>query len=190
MKVVSDRISIVEKEGELSIVISACNNKRRRQFMTVILALWILGGITFAFSFSSLKTDDVKMMVLIWLAFWLYFLYVIVKSWRWNIYGNEIIKIRNGKLFYKKDVKGRGWVLDYDLEQIRDMRIKPDSGPNWIKQFGGDYWSTDADSIHFIHNGSEIPFGFQLKKEEAEKVIKNISRFVLKTMKQQQSSGK
>lgn len=85
-------------------------------------------------NYFRIEDHNTKVFILIWLAFWAYFSYVIIKSFLWQWFGKELIKIRNGKLIYKRDVNGRGWVLDYELKEISDFRLNGVKLPDGSKE--------------------------------------------------------
>ncbi len=178
MEILSERITVVRKEGDLSVVVSAVANKKKNRFVVALLILWLIGGATMIVSCTSIEEDNTRIVVIIWFAFWIYFLYVLWRLWRWKQYGHEIFKISNGILKYKNDVNGRGWVNDYKLELIKNLRVSDTQAPGWIKNFGGDFWNTDCDSIRFNYEDREISFGYQLDDSEKEKLIKVFSEYV------------
>jgi hypothetical protein len=178
MEILSDRISVVRKDDLTSIVISAVASRKKNRFIAGLLILWIVGGAVMVYSFSSLEGDKTKIVVFIWFAFWLYFLYVLFRLWRWKQYGHEVIKISNGTLKYKKDVKGRGWVNDYKLEHVKKLRESLAETPGWVKNFGGDFWNTDCDSIRFDYEDREIALGHQLEQKEKDKLLAVLGEFV------------
>jgi len=177
MEILSDRISVVRKDDLTSIVISAVASRKKNKYIAALLILWIVGGGIMVYSFSSLQEDKTKIVVFIWFAFWLYFFYVLFRLWRWKQYGHEVIKISNGTMKYKKDVKGRGWVNDYKLELIEKLRESPSESPAWVKNFGGDFWNTDCDSIRFNYEDREIALGHQLEQKEKDKLLVLLGEF-------------
>jgi hypothetical protein len=177
MEILSDRLSVVRNENGTSIVISSIANRKRSRAVLAILLLWLVGGVLMIWNFSSIEMDKTKIIVLIWLAFWIYFFYVLFRLYRWKQHGHEIIKIANGVLKYKKDVKGRGWVMDYELSKIKRMRSSETQSPEWVRNLGGDFWNTDCDSIRFDYEDREISLGFQLGTAERAKLIGLIGEF-------------
>jgi hypothetical protein len=141
-------------------------------------------------NFTSIQEDNTKIIVIIWLAFWLYFLYVLFRLYRWKQYGHEVIKIAKSVLKYKKDVKGRGWVHDFELSKIRKLRSSDTENPNWLRNIGGDFWNTDCDSVRFDYEDREVSIGFQLEKSERRKLIEVIGEFVEVELQQSKRSQK
>lgn len=169
---ISPRASFVKSEKELSIVISSATDRKKARNIGIILTLWLIGGIVIGINYFRLEDKNTKMFILVWMAFWFYFSYVIGKAFMWQWNGKELIKVRDGKLIYKKDVSGRGMVIDYPLTAIKNMRKYGEKTPEWIKRFGGDYWSVDCDSIAFDYEGKEIPLGYKLNEKEQGTILK------------------
>ncbi|HTL81889.1 MAG TPA: hypothetical protein VL651_09310 [Bacteroidia bacterium] len=171
IKNISDRASYVEKENELSVVIIANTDKTKITNILLLLALWLAGGIVVAVNYFAVKDEKTKMIMLVWIAFWVYFDYIMLKGLLWTWKGREIFKFRDGEMFYKKDTGGRGWVNSYELEKISNVHAHEEKKPNWLKKLGTDYWSTDCDSIRFDYGDKEIAIGYRLSEKELSKMI-------------------
>lgn len=169
---ISPRASFTRKEDELSIVISSGADQSKAKIVGAILLLWLIGGGVVISSYFTMTDQRSKVMLLVWLAFWLYFTYVMAKAFAWHRKGREILKVRGGKFYYKKDTNGRGWVQEYPLESIKTLQPTEDKSDTWISRFGGDYWSTDCDSLRFQSMGKEIALGFRLTEKERERITK------------------
>lgn len=178
MEVLSDRISAVRDEKGASIVISALANRNKSRSAAILLVLWLVGGVLMMIGFPSITGDKARLVFIIWIAFWFYFLYVLARLWRWKKYGHEIIKITDDALKYKKDVKGRGWVLDFKRDKITKLRVSDITEPNWLKNIGGDFWNTDCDSLRFNYEDREVSFGYLLDDKERQKLLGLLSEFV------------
>jgi hypothetical protein len=100
------------------------------------------------------------------------------RLWQWKKNGHEVIKIANGVMKYKKDVKGRGWVHDFTLDKIKRLRISDTENPNWLKNIGGDFWNTDCDSLRFNYEDREMSIGYQLETSERHKLLALLGEFV------------
>ncbi|CAN5402477.1 hypothetical protein BH09BAC5_BH09BAC5_29530 [soil metagenome] len=179
---ISPRASYKNDAEELSIVISSAVDRKKARNIGIILGLWFVGGIVIGINYFRIDDHNTKLFILVWMAFWFYFSYVIGKSFLWQWNGKELIKVRDGKLVYKKDVSGRGFVLDYEISNMKDLRPYGEKTPEWIKTFGGDYWNSDCDSIAFDYEGKEIPLGYKLNEKE--------QKTILKLLKEKMRSGK
>jgi hypothetical protein len=174
---ISPRASLKRNGEDLSLVIMSSTDKSKAKYIGTIMVLWLVGGIYIGINYFRITDSNEKVMIIVWMAFWLYFSYIILKSFFWQYSGKEIIQVRNGKLFYKKDTSGRGWVQNYKLENLKNLKKYEDKSPSWSKKFGGDYWSTDCDSLSFEYEEKEIAFGYRLTEKESEKIQKILKPF-------------
>jgi hypothetical protein len=172
IKAISPRASYLQKEDEKSLVISAAADKSRSNFIGAILLLWLAGGAYIIYSYFGLTDQKAKIMTLVWIAFWAYFAYIMGKAFMWQRSGREILKVKNGKLYYKHDTGGRGWVQEYPLGEIKNAKINTEKNSGLLKRLGGDYWNTDCDSIRFEYKDKEIAVGYKLNEQESARVLK------------------
>jgi hypothetical protein len=174
MNYIGKRISYVNKEDELSIVISAYAEKSKTNLMIAWFLAWTLGGIAMIVYLLTVKDTQVKTMVLVWLGFWFYFEYKVWKAITWRKFGKEVIKISQEHFFYKRDNRGQGKVKDYTKDLIQDLG-KPASKQNeMISTFLNSYWVIAGESLAFKYLGKEILFGMNLNDKDTAALMKLI----------------
>lgn len=171
IETISPRMSVVKDEQELSVVIAAALPSRKVTLSGLLLLVWILSGMAGIWYFFELTDSTQRTYMLVWLGFWIYFLYILARAWSWWKFGNEVIKIRNGRLLVKRDVRGRGYVHDYKLQSVKNIRAGTDNTPNWVAQIGGNWWSTDAVSVLFEAGDKEVTLGYQLSNKERDQLM-------------------
>jgi hypothetical protein len=177
MDYIGKRISIKRKEsGETSIVIlSSSGNRDKIKKLTffIVFVLWSLSGIVVLTQYFLLKDQQQRVMLIVWMGFWAYFEYKIFKGMMWRNSGMEKIKIKERKLFYKRDVAGRGKIHVYDFDFIKDLRVlEPKEG--FLEQMNDSYWVIAGERIAFDYYGKEIKFGIQLEADDAKALHKLI----------------
>ncbi|MBL7918186.1 MAG: hypothetical protein JNM96_07295, partial [Bacteroidia bacterium] len=89
MKVIGKRISILNKDNLLSIVILPENDKKKLFLMFLWLLAWSVCGIIVLANYFKLTTQDAKLFTIIYLSFWAYFEYKIVRAFIWRRSGKE-----------------------------------------------------------------------------------------------------
>ncbi|MCU0435323.1 MAG: hypothetical protein MUC87_17840 [Bacteroidia bacterium] len=176
---ISPRMSVVKGEQELSVVIAAALPSRKVTASGLLLLVWLLSGLAGIWYFFQLTESESvqRTYLLVWLGFWVYFLYIVGRAWSWWKFGNEIIKIRNGNLLLKRDVRGRGYVHEYKLSTLKNIRAGTDNTPNWVNQIGGNWWSTDASSVSFESGDKEVALGYQLSAKERDQLISLLRQY-------------
>jgi hypothetical protein len=100
------------------------------------------------------------------------------KAWLWRRFGNEIIKVRNGRILLKRDVRGRGFVNTYPVIDIQKIRPNSTKAPSWVQKLGGSYLNTEGETIAFDTPDKEIQLGYQLSTLERDAVLKIIRHYI------------
>jgi hypothetical protein len=180
MKLISDRVSALEKDNVLSFVILPTTEKRKLIVMLLWLIAWSVCGIIVFVNYFKLDNPEAKTFTIVYLSFWFYFEFKITRAFLWKKYGKEKIWLKNGKLFYQKEVSGKGKIKEYDLNLIEDidvLELRPSSFADTINQ---SFWIKGGERIQFRHQGKVIVFGMQLTDKEAKSIVKEISTYVLK----------
>jgi hypothetical protein len=179
MKVIGDRISVLKKEDLLSIVILPLTENSKLRVMLTWLGAWTICGIIVMFNFPSMKDQNSKLFVIVYLSFWAYYEYKITKAFLWRTYGKEKLWIKGGKLFYQKEIKGKGKVKEYDLELVSDLKVVEINEGNFFDFINKSFWVTGGERLELACQGKVMRFGMQLSDKEASSLFKDLSQFIL-----------
>lgn len=174
MKFLSERISVSEKPEATSIIITPEKVETKQTLLFTWLVFWTIGGIIV---FSQLFYDynrDTKLFLLVWMFFWAYFEYVIINAYFWRKYGYERIVFKNGKLSYKRDIKGRGKTRTFDIEFVRNIDMINKEESSFFGNLSRSYWVVGGETVKFDYHSKTISVGMQLEQEEARKLMKLI----------------
>ena len=91
MEYIGDRISVKQKENELSIVILSHKDKTKNIILLSWLILWSISGIVVLFQYPTIIDQNTKAAIIVWLGFWAYFEYITIKAFLWRKSGKEMI---------------------------------------------------------------------------------------------------
>jgi len=174
MDYIGEQISIKKSENECSIVILSLKDKIKNILLFCWLFVWSVCGVIMFTQYFATINPDIKTVIIVWIGFWCYFEYKIIKAHLWRKYGKEIIKIKNGKFIYKKDISGKGKITEYDCEAIKNIRFIEPQENSFIENLNNSYWVIAGEKLAFDYFGNEIKFGFQLKNEDARALLKFI----------------
>ncbi len=180
MDYIGKRISIQPKENELSIVILSFQDKVKNIFLFAWLFLWSLSGVIVLIQYFLLTNPDTKPAIIVWMGFWVYFEYKTIKAYRWRKFGKEIIKIRDGKLFYKRDVAGKGKIKEYQSDFIKDLRVIESKENSFFENLNDSYWVIANEKLAFDYYGAEIKFGLQLDETDAKTLVRLIKNKMMR----------
>lgn len=178
MKILSERISILSTDQLHSIVILAANDKRRVTLLLLWLMAWTACGLIVLFSYFQLTERSHKLFFLVYLSFWAYFEFTMYRMYRWRKWGKEKIWIKEGQLYYQRDIKGKGKIESFQIELIRDLRILELRPTNLIDNLNQSFWVQAGERLAFDHQARNLRFGLQLSDQEAKAVLKEIKGFI------------
>lgn len=178
MELINDRVSMVEKDNELSIVILPQKNK----FKTTLLVLWLtafsVSGFYAMYMLSQATDNNHKIFWLVFISFWLYFEVLVLKAVSWRIKGIEKLRISGEVIYITKKIMG--W------ERPQQMRIEQISGIHFIEKsiqsisanFETAYWFVGGERIYFDYKRKKITFAVQVDDATAQQLLSKIKWFL------------
>lgn len=178
MEYIGKRISIKRSDNETSIVIVSQSEKVKNILLFSWFFIWTVSGIVVMAQYFAIPDPNTKVMLMVWIAFWAYFEYRIFKAFMWRKYGVEKIKLRENKLFYKRDVAGKGKVKVYEYDFIKDLRIIEQKENSFADSMNTSYWLVAGEKIAFDYYGKEIRLALQIENDEAKALLKVITAAV------------
>ena len=178
MEYIGERISLKQKENELSIVILSFKNKAKNNLLFCWFVLWSISGIFVFTNYFTIIDQNTKAAIIVWLGFWGYFEYVILKAYFWRKSGKEIIKLKDNKLMYKRFVLWNTKIKVYEYEFIKDFKIIEPKENSFRENLNNSYWVIAGEKLAFDYYGKEIKLGIQLIQNDAEFLKKRIQKEV------------
>jgi len=170
------RIQVEEKEGGKLFKIRADYHQDKQKMLDVWLLAWTLCGLAIFSQVFFTEDSEMKQMILIFGAFWLYFEYMVVKAWRWRKGGEEQLFVGEEELHYGRTYYNRGILKPYRKDLINQVRIMEDERNSFVRSFADSYWVVGgSEKLAFTVNGKVIPFGLRLSDQEAKKLMKLIN---------------
>lgn len=179
MKVIGERISIFKKENVLSVVILSTTEKMKLRLMFLWLMAWTVCGIIVFANYFRVADQNSKVFIIIYLAFWSYFEFNIIRTFMWKRTGKEKLWIKDGALHYQREINGKGKIQDFDLNVISSLELielKPTRLSDTINQ---SFWIKGGERLQFQSQSKLVILGMQLTDEEAKKIMKEVNAFIL-----------
>lgn len=179
MKIIGDRVSILEKDNVFSLVILPTTEKKKLWMLFFWLMAWTICGIIVFGNYFTVQNKEAKVFIIVYLSFWAYFEYTIAKAYTWKKFGKEKLWIKNGKLHYQREVSGKGKIKEYDLELINDLEVIEVSATSFMDNINQSFWIKGGERLEFQCQGKVVRFGMQLSDKEAKDVYKALRNFIL-----------
>lgn len=170
------RITQEEVNGGKLFKIRAYYDKDKQKMLDVWLLAWTLCGLAIFSQVFFTQDNEMRSMILVFGAFWLYFEYMVVKAWRWRKGGEEQLFIGEEEVQYGRTYFNRGILRPYRKDLINQARIMEDERNTFVKSFADSYWVIGgSEKLAFTANGKVIPFGLRLDDKQAKKLMKMIN---------------
>ena len=178
LKVISTRVSILKKEKLVSIVILATNDKKKLGIMFLWLMAWSVCGLIVFMNYFKMQSQDSKTFIIVYMSFWAYFEYKIIKAFIWKKFGKEKLWIQEGTLNYQREINKKGKIQSFNLELVQNLNIIELSNASWADNINQSFWVKGGERLAFSAQSKIIRFGLQLNDTEAQAVFKELKQLV------------
>jgi hypothetical protein len=178
---IGKRASLSIKENVFSLVIIPTHQKKKTGLLFLWLFAWTISGIIILSSYPQLRDDRAKLMLIVWLAFWAYFEFKIIRVFMWKRFGKEKLWIKSGMVHYQQDINGRGKVKQYDANLLTDFIVINVEKTNFADSFSQSFWVKGGERLEFLCQGKKVKFGMQLPDEDAVKIMAELKKFLKKS---------
>ena len=177
MKVISPRVSILKKQNLLSIVILATNDKKKLGILFLWLMAWTVCGLIVFMNYFKLHNQNTKTFIIVYLSFWAYFEYKIVKAFVWKKFGREKLWIQDGILNYQREINKKGKIHSFNLDLVQNISIIELSNTSWADNINQSFWVKAGERLSFNAQSKIIRLGLQLNDLETASVYKELKTF-------------
>ena len=171
LEVLSKRASISRENDVFSLVILPTDKNWKLILLFLWLLAWTLCGVLVASNYFQMPDQKGKIIVIVYVSFWAYFEWMIGKSFLFRKFGKEKVWIKKGKLFYLRDIMGRGKTNEYDVELINGFKKVDQDKSSFLTVLNNAFWMIGGESVSFTYASKEIRFGIQLSEVEVKKII-------------------
>lgn len=176
MKWISERISFVDHKDSATFVIYPPNVGFKRILMTLWVVLWYaVGGIVLTQLFFD-YTEKEKIILVIFLSFWLYFAVRVSKALIYLYWGREYIKLDQTALRIKKSTGKFGKAKQYFIENITKFKVHEMKENSFQAAFENAPWVKGFERLQFEYMGKNISFGRKLTEKEAQQVFRLLTK--------------
>ncbi len=180
MKWLSDRISFHRHDEYTTILISTKVEKWKESVLFVWMILWsIIGFLMLGILLNKEYLEQIKgdtpknqlqLFLILFLVFWGYYLFKIIKVFVWRKSGVEYLKLDSNSLLIKRGFGKFGKAKSFKLANMGRVEIleRPSRSYSWVMQSA--FWDIGNESIEFDYHGKKIIFGVQLSEKESKQL--------------------
>lgn len=180
MKWIGERISFVDQKDKITCIIYPPNLGAKLYVLMGWVVLWLaIGGYVISQLFLD-YSDKERLVLIIFLAFWLYFAVRVIRTVLYQQRGREFLKLDQQALHIKKSTGKYGKSVQYFIDNISGferVELKDDSLGG---VFESSFWVRGSNRIQFEYFGKTVSFGRKLNEKDAALLHK----LLLKRMEQ------
>lgn len=180
MKFLSERIGYSEGKEDLLVRIKASKKSdvSKLWWMRLWVVAWFIAGGLLFWQMIVAPGGDIRLFIIIILAFWAYFAYVTTQAYFFWKYGFETLYIQNGQVMIRKDILERQGRPQYFRVQVKNPFIltSPEDRQSLLQIMA--FWVPGAGSIQLGNGKNRTRFGIGLSDNEAKELIKLLNRSV------------
>lgn len=196
-KSIGDRISTYTEKEFTSIIVYP----KRVRWKEAVLFAWVIAFSIIGFYMIYLligggleKIDNTgiegdpdeilrnqKIYLGVFVGFWIYFEYKVVKGLLWLTMGKELIKISKDSLSIKNSILSYGKSTSYFFENIKGMGLVQHEKLSFGFDYENAFWRKGTDSIIFDHRAKPVSFGRKLNEQDS----RLLHRFIIDRIKKQ-----
>jgi len=163
------KASVFDTPAGLVVNIPSTKNLILILFLGFWLCGWFFGEFSAIRQLETGKTAaGISLFMVVWLGGWTVGGCVAIYFWLWNVAGHEIISLTPTSLTIRRDILGFGRSREYDLPNVKNLRIVPTLG---IANFNYTAQSFAGGSMAFDYGAKTFRFGGGLDEAEAPHLI-------------------
>ncbi len=177
MKWIGERISFVDDQNKLTVVIHPESKGWIKSVMGAWFAMWITIGVSLTvYYFTTPVEEDLKIALIVFMVFWTYYAIRVGRSLFWILWGKELIKIDEAGFTYKKSIRTYGKANRYLLENISKMRKHEVKEGSFQATWESSPWVKGGERLEFDYLGKTIRFGRKISERDGVLLFKLLTK--------------
>lgn len=171
------RITITDTSQGLRIVMPC----RRSWFVILFLVFWLCGwAVAEVMVANQFLNGDAppegEFFMMTWFGVWTVGGVFAIYAWLWQVMGKEMVTVHGQTFITRRDIGGFGFDKEYDLLQMRDLRVGQ-VGFNPLEFSSSlQLWGVGGGVIAFEYGEKTYRFGAGLDEAEAKQAVTAIKK--------------
>jgi len=174
IELIGKRISVLREGDTASFVILPSDASWKIYLLFGWLFLWTVSGVIVAANYFTMPNLNMKLVLIMWLAFWAYFEFKIGKAFLFRRFGKEKIWVKGGRLYYWRDIAGRGKKLEFDKELVKDFEVIEKNKKDFFASMNESFWVIGGESLVFSYGAKTYRLGIQLPEADARELLRQV----------------
>ena len=176
MKWIGERISVVDGKETTTLVIYPEKSTWKSVLLYSWFSMWTVIGVLVALELWQDYTREQKMILLIFLVFWLYFFVRIGRAVLWQAKGKELMKLNDQAFILKKSIFGYGKAHEFFYENIKKIRVYEPKPNSFEDYFQNVYFFVGGERLLFDYVGKEVKFARKLNDKDTKLLFQYLTK--------------
>lgn len=177
MKWIGERISFVDEQTKLTVVIYPESSGLMKSLMGAWFAMWMMIGVSLTiYYFSTPLEQNLKIALYVFMAFWAYYAIRVGRSFFWILWGKELIKIDEAAFIHKRSIKSYGKAHHYLLGNISKMRNFETKEGSFQAIWEASPWVKGGERLEFDYLGKVVRFGRKVSEKDGKLLFKLLTK--------------
>jgi hypothetical protein len=130
------------------------------------------------------KNQQQRIILAIIIAFWAYYEFKVGRAYLFRRYGKEKLWMKDGKIFYKRQINKRGKLKSFDAEFVKEFDVVEYNKHDFFQNVSRSFWNLAGDTISFDYHSKTMRFGIQLDEREAEELTIKLNKGLKRMQKE------
>lgn len=176
VKVISEKVSFQNTTEFLNVIILGKIERWKESILVAWCVAWFFcGGIVFT-EFLGSTDRDARMALIIFLAFWAYFLFIVLRITLYRRGGNELIRVEADGVILKRSYFTFGKSKTYHLENIKSFQKIELPERSLSASFENTWWIFGGQKLGFEYQGKFVKFAMQISKKDQDMLFNLINK--------------
>ncbi|MDX1653341.1 MAG: hypothetical protein R3277_12665 [Brumimicrobium sp.] len=167
MKWIGERISFVDHKEYVTFVIYPPNIGNKKYLILIWSLAWLAIGAYVFTQFFYDYSEKEKIVLIIFMSFWVYFAVKVFRTLLYLFFGREFIKIDKTALRLKTATSNYGQARQFFLENITKFSVLSLKDNSLQNIYDRSPWVRGSNRIHFEYMGKHYSFGRKLEEKDA-----------------------
>jgi hypothetical protein len=176
--VVTNRLHISTDSDGAAITI----NGKLEPWKTVVLVLWLAAwlcvGAAVIMEFVRITEREMKLLLVVFLVFWAYYLWKVGQVCIYRIQGYEEIRIAQGEVLVTRNILGSGKPKRYFIDNIAGLKHIVIPEKSWAASYENLWWVLGGERVGFNYQDKFVRFGMQLSEQETQELIRFLKKYM------------
>lgn len=127
------------------------------------------------------KNQQKRLVLLIVIAFWAYYEFKVGRAYFFRKFGHEKIWMKDGKVYYKREINKKGRTKTFDAEFIKEFTVLEYNKHDFFQSMSRSFWTLAGETIAFDYHAKTMRFGIQLDENEAKEIAVKLNKALKRT---------